>query len=414
MSAVSGLAALTVFWRLLLTLALVGTLSSAIFLILGLIAAVRYRLRSRRERQLIARTPMAALPPVTILKPVHGAEPRLRENLESFFLQDYPDFEIVFGARDARNAAVSVVEDLCLRYPQVKARVVFSGPPQWPNAKVFSLEKMIAVTSNDYLVISDSDVEVGPDFLRNIVPPLLEPKNGLLTCLYRGIPADSFWSSLEALGMSVEMTSGVIIADMMEGMRFALGAVIALRRDALQKIGGMVSAADYYSDDFVLGNLVWGAGYNVVLSSYIAGHVLMPVSFVRSFGHQLRWTKSTRYSRPRGHLGTGLTFAMPYGLLGLISAAALGRPQLGLALMLAAVLNRMAQSVAIGWGITADTRALALCWLYPLRDLFGFFTWLGSYFNRTFLWRGELYRFGAGGRITAERPDAATPLTDRA
>src|SRR5690242_21098931 len=102
MSAVSGLAALTVFWRLLLTLALVGTLSSAIFLILGLIAAVRYRLRSRRERQLIARTPMAALPPVTILKPVHGAEPRLRENLESFFLQDYPDFEIVFGARDAR------------------------------------------------------------------------------------------------------------------------------------------------------------------------------------------------------------------------------------------------------------------------------------------------------------------------
>jgi ceramide glucosyltransferase len=406
-----GLLASMFVWRLLLTLALLGTLSSTIFLILALAAAVRYRIRAQREKQLIAST--SALPPVSILKPVHGAEPRLRENLESFFLQDYPDFEIVFGARDPSNEALKVVEDLQRHYPQVKARIVYSGPPQWPNAKVFSLDKMIATTTNDLLVVSDSDVEVGADFLRNIVPPLLQPENGLLTCLYRGVPASSLWSSLEALGMSVEMTSGVITADMMEGMRFALGAVIALRRDALNKIGGMIAASDYYSDDFVLGNLVWAAGYNVVLSSYIAGHVLMPTSFIRSFGHQLRWTKSTRYSRPLGHLGTGLTFAVPFGLLGWISAVALGRPQFGLALLLAAILNRMIQSLAIGWGVTGDVRALALCWIYPLRDVIGFFAWAGSYFSRTFLWRGELYRFGAGGRITAEHRNAR-PLTDQA
>ncbi|PYV89001.1 MAG: glycosyl transferase [Acidobacteria bacterium] len=406
-----GLLASMFVWRLLLTLALLGTLSSTVFLILALAAAVRYRIRAQREKQLIAST--SALPPVTILKPVHGAEPRLRENLESFFLQDYPDFEIVFGARDPSNEALKVVEDLQRHYPQVKARIVYSGPPQWPNAKVFSLDKMIATTTNDLLVVSDSDVEVGADFLRNIVPPLLQPENGLLTCLYRGVPASSLWSALEALGMSVEMTSGVITADMMEGMRFALGAVIALRRDALNKIGGMIAASDYYSDDFVLGNLVWAAGYNVVLSSYIAGHVLMPTSFIRSFGHQLRWTKSTRYSRPLGHLGTGLTFAVPFGLLGWISAVALGRPQFGLALLLAAILNRMIQSLAIGWGVTGDVRALALCWIYPLRDVIGFFAWAGSYFSRTFLWRGELYRFGAGGRITAEHRNAR-PLTDQA
>jgi ceramide glucosyltransferase len=406
-----GLLASMFVWRLLLTLALLGTLSSTVFLILALAAAVRYRIRAQREKQLIAST--SALPPVTILKPVHGAEPRLRENLESFFLQDYPDFEIVFGARDPSNEALNVVEDLQRHYPQVKARIVYSGPPQWPNAKVFSLDKMIATTTNDLLVVSDSDVEVGADFLRNIVPPLLQPENGLLTCLYRGVPASSLWSSLEALGMSVEMTSGVITADMMEGMRFALGAVIALRRDALNKIGGMIAASDYYSDDFVLGNLVWAAGYNVVLSSYIAGHVLVPTSFIRSFGHQLRWTKSTRYSRPLGHLGTGLTFAVPFGLLGWISAVALGRPQFGLALLLAAILNRMIQSLAIGWGVTGDVRALALCWIYPLRDVIGFFAWAGSYFSRTFLWRGELYRFGAGGRITAEHRNAR-PLTDQA
>jgi len=406
-----GLLASMFVWRLLLTLALLGTLSSTVFLILALAAAVRYRIRAQREKQLIAST--SALPPVTILKPVHGAEPRLRENLESFFLQDYPDFEIVFGARDPSNEALNVVEDLQRHYPQVKARIVYSGPPQWPNAKVFSLDKMIATTTNDLLVVSDSDVEVGADFLRNIVPPLLQPENGLLTCLYRGVPASSLWSSLEALGMSVEMTSGVITADMMEGMRFALGAVIALRRDALNKIGGMIAASDYYSDDFVLGNLVWAAGYNVVLSSYIAGHVLVPTSFIRSFGHQLRWTKSTRYSRPLGHLGTGLTFAVPFGLLGWISAVALGRPQFGLALLLAAILNRMIQSLGIGWGVTGDVRALALCWIYPLRDVIGFFAWAGSYFSRTFLWRGELYRFGAGGRITAEHRNAR-PLTDQA
>src|SRR5438046_6851773 len=144
-----------------------------------------------------------------------------------------------------------------------------SGPPTWPNAKVFSLDKMIALSRNDYFVISDSDVEVGPDFLRNVVPPLLNPRNGLLTCVYRGVPARSFWSSLEALGMSVEMTSGVLLADMLEGMRFALGAVIATNRQALEKIGGIADTTDSYSDDFVHGNPAWAAGYDLLLSHYV-------------------------------------------------------------------------------------------------------------------------------------------------
>src|SRR5437667_893432 len=128
---------------------------------------------------------------------------------------------------------------------------------------------MISISSNDYFVISDSDVEVGPDFLRNVIPPLLDPKNGLVTCVYRGVPAQSFWSSLEALGLSVEMSSGVLVADMLEGMRFALGAVIAVRKDALAKIGGIGTVAEYYSDDFELGNRVWKAGYRVLLSHHV-------------------------------------------------------------------------------------------------------------------------------------------------
>ena len=390
-------------WRVLLALAIFGTFSSTVFLLMVLAAAWRFRNLGHKATSSAAALAVPALPAVTILKPVHGMEPRLRENLESFFQQDYPDYEIIFGARAEGNSAVRVVQELQEKYPQVKCRIVFSGAPEWPNAKVFSLDKMIASTSNDYFIISDSDVRVGRDFVRNVVAPLLDSQTGLATCLYRGVPAASFWSGLEAMGMSVEMTSGVLVAEMIEGMRFALGPVIVTRRDALEKIGGIRATADYYSDDFVIGNLVWAAGFKVVLSHYVVDHVLVPSSFQRTFGHQLRWMTSTRFSRPLGHLGSGLTFALPFGLLGLISATALQHRWLGAALLGAAVANRMVQSVAVGWGVVRDPRALRRCWLYPLRDLFGFVTWAGSYFSSKFLWRGEIYRFTPGGKIIAQR-----------
>ena len=394
-------------WRLLLLLTLVGTLSSTVFLGMVFAAVARYLRMARAALKATTSVPDSALPPVTMLKPVHGMEPRLSENLESFFRQDYPNFEIVFGARGADNAALQVAEEICRRHPEVKSKIVLSGYPTWPNAKVFSLDKMIADSSSDYLVISDSDIKVAPDFLRNVIPPLLDPTNGLVTCFYQGVPAPGIWSTLEALGMSVEMPSGIMVADMMEGMRFAMGAVMAIRRDALQKIGGISSTRDYYSDDFVLGNEVWTAGYQVVLSHHLVNHVLMPRSFRETWSDQLRWMKSTRYSRPKGHVGTGLTFAMPFGLLGFVSAAALGHPGVGGALLGWAFLNRTVQCLTVGWGVIRDPRAMRYCWLYPLRDLLGFCTWVGSFLSRTFLWRGETYLFGKGGKIIPQRRPAA-------
>jgi ceramide glucosyltransferase len=387
--------------KLALAVAAIGTVSSTIFLIMTLVAALRYRKLVPRARAEVLAVPRDSLPPVTILKPIHGMEARLEENLESFFEQDYPDFEIIFGARDVQNPALEVAERVRARYPHVKSRVVLSGPPTWPNAKVFSLQKMIATTDRSYFVISDSDVRVAPDFLRNTIPPLLDPTVGLVTCMYRGIPATDFWSTLEALGLSVEMSSGVLVADMLEGMRFALGPAMTARRDAIDAIGGIAATADYYSDDFELGNRIWAEGFKVVLSHHIVKNVLTPRSPVRTLGDQLRWMKSTRYSRPAGHLGTGLTFAMPFGLLG-FAAAGLEHWGLGLVLLGIAFLNRMIQSVAVGWGITGDPRSATLCWLYPLRDLAGFLVWVGSYTSRRFYWRGETYTFGKGGRIAAE------------
>jgi ceramide glucosyltransferase len=410
---IPGLMATAMVWRILLTAALLGTLTSTIFLFMVFTAAVRYRGRARRARVAAAAVPASSLPAVTVLKPVHGMEPRLEENLESFFQQDYPEFEVVFGAREADNAALQVAEKVRARYPHVNSRIVLSGLPTWPNAKVFSLDRMIGESSNDYLVISDSDVEVAPDFLRNVIPPLLDPEVGLVTCPYRGIPSTDLWSTLEALGMSIEMPSGVMVADMMEGMRFAMGAVMATRRDALQRIGGIGATADYYSDDFVLGNEIWAAGYKVVLSHEIVGHVLVPRTFQQTFGDQLRWMKSTRYSRPKGHVGSGLTFAMPFGVLGLISAGALGSWTLGGLLLAAAFLNRVSQSIVVGWGVIGDLRALRYCWLYPMRDLMGFLIWIASFTSRTFLWRGEVYRFEDGGKIIPQHRRAVNAAVNR-
>jgi len=398
------------FWRVMLLIALIGSFTATIYLAMILVATERY-LREARAGAAAARAiPSSSLPPVTIFKPIHGAEQQLAGNLESFFQQDYPDYEIIFGARDADNPAANVAEEIRRRYPHIPSRMIYSGPPEWPNAKVYSLDKMIAASSRSYFIISDSDVRVAPDFLRNTIPPLLDSKVGLVTCMYRGIPAKDFWSWLEALGLSVEMSSGVMVANLMEGMRFALGPAMAVRRDAIDAIGGIKAVADYYSDDFELGNRIWAKDYKVVLSHHIVYNVLTARPPLRTLGDQLRWTKSTRYSRPAGHAGTGLTYAMPFGILGLIAAGALGDWRLGLGLFVLACVNRMIQSAVVGGRVARDPRAVGLCWLYPLRDLLGFVTWMLSYTSRDFYWRGETYRFGKGGRIAPlERTGTSSP-----
>ena len=407
--------AAVLLWRILLGFASFGLASSTVFLVLVVIAAIRFRARAKRAQDSTSINSDDQLPPVSIFKPVHGTEERLEQNLESFFQQEYPTYEIIIGARSADDPAIKVAEQLRARYPQVESRIVISGPPEWPNAKVFTLDKMIPLSQNDFFVISDSDVRVERDFLRNVIPPLFDRKLGLVTCLYRGEPAADFWSSLEALGMSVEMPSGVVMADMLEGIRFALGPAVALRRDALDAIGGIGSTADYYSDDYVLGNKIWAAGYGVIFSHHVIYHVLTPRPFLRTLGDQLRWMKSTRHSRPTGHIGTGLTFAMPFGVLGLIAAAALGHTGLGIALFAAAFFNRVVQSVIVGGWLLRDPRALRLCWLYPLRDLQGFAVWVASFMSHRFYWRGEMYRFTSEGQIIAQdrtvssRAESAAP-----
>jgi ceramide glucosyltransferase len=378
-----------------LALALVGTLSSGVFLGLALVGVIRFRADARR--QLTSIPDDAHLPPVSVLKPIHGLEAQLKENIESFFRQDYPNFEILFAADSANDAALAVVREVCARYPHIPSRVLVVGAP-WPNPVVYAFHCMAEAAAHEILVTADSDVEVDPRYLREIVPPLLDPQVGMVTCVYRGKNAAGFFSGLTAIGMSVEMTAGVLVANLLEGMKFGLGPTTVIRKDSLASIGGYTALQDYIAYDFAIGNLIAKAGYRVVLSSYIINHVVNQKSFLPMWQNQLRWAQTTRYSRPKGHFGTGLIFAMPYGLLGLLAAGLLGHWKIGAPLLAVAVINRLIEAWMVGWVVVRDPQIRRAPWLYPMRDLLGFIVWFASYLNLRYVWRDSRFEL-KGTRI---------------
>jgi ceramide glucosyltransferase len=246
--------------------------------------------------------------------------------------------------------------------------------------------------------VTDSDVRATPGYLRAVVAPFSDEKVGLVTCVYRGVATEKgFWARMEGLGMSVEMTSGVLVADMLEGMKFALGPSMAMRKRCVDEIGGFRAIGHYYADDFILGNLIAAKGNVVVLSDHVIDHCVVNTRFRKSIEHQRNWAKSTRFSRPKGHLGTGLTFSVAFGVIAFVAAMFLGKVWLGVAALGWTVLFRILQSAALGIFAVQDRDALAWAWIYPLRDLMGFFFWASSYFSRRAIWRGDPYELKRGG-----------------
>jgi ceramide glucosyltransferase len=339
-------------------------------------------------------------PPVSVLKPLHGDEPDLEENLASFFIQDYPEYEILFCARHSADAGLQAARRVAARFPHIKTRFLACGEPPWPNARTFSLEVMRREASSSILVASDSDVHVGPDYLASVVEPLSDPSVGMVTCIYRGVARRGFWARLEAMGMSIEMSSGVLVANMLEGMKFALGPSMTIRQSTIERIGGLRKVAEYYADDFVLGNWTARAGETVVLSSHVIEHHVLNASFKKTLTHQQDWATSTRFSRPFGHLGEVLTFAVPYGLLGLGVLCSAGHFALGAALLAFTVLGRILLCLLVAGAVVGDKVALRKAWLYPVRDLMGFCFWIGSYFgSRRLRYRGDPYELLPQGRL---------------
>ncbi|HUL34762.1 MAG TPA: glycosyltransferase [Candidatus Eisenbacteria bacterium] len=390
---------------ILLAAALIGTLSSTVYLGLVLVAVGKFRAESKRL--LLPLAADADLPGVSVIKPVHGLEPQLRENIESFFRQDYPRYEILFGADTADDAALEIVREVSARHPRVPSRIIVHGESPWPNPQTYSLHCLSRQAMHNVLVASDSDVEVAGNYLREVVTPLLKPGVAMTTCLYRGKNVGDFWSNQTAMLMSVEEPAGVLVANLLEGMKFGLGPTIAVRREALEEVGGYEKFHDYSANDFILGNLIYKAGHEVRLSSHVIDHIVNQSSFRKMWQNQLRWRVTERYCRPKGYVGMGLIFAMPFGILGLLAGGLLGNWLLGVALFGWAIVNRLIEAYAVGWVVLRDTPLLRKLWLYPTRDLLGFIVWCVSFSGTKIAWRSS--KFELQGERMVLRKNAGHP-----
>ena len=382
--------------RILFWVAVVGSVTSWIYCLMVMVAAVRFGVRRQRER----RAASSFLPALSVLKPLHGAEPGLERNLVSFFEQGYPEFELLFCARHETDEGLQLARRVGARYPQVVARYLACGEPAFPNAKMFSLAVMAEAARSEYLVTADADARVERDLLRRCVQVLADPKMVLASCLYLGTAdVSNLATALDAVGKSVEMSSGVLVADMVEGgTKFALGVIMVLRRQAFHDAGGYADLGQYQAEDYVLGKRLAEQGQGVRMSSEVIRLVVPETSFGLSFRNQLRWMQSTRRSRPLGHLGTGLTFSVPFGLAGLLWGVLAGHPWLGLLWLLVSCVNRWLQA-GVMLGVLGERKWVWPTTIYPLRDLLGGVLWLFSYLPGQVYYHGGKYSIAADGRF---------------
>ena len=331
--------------------------------------------------------------PISIFKPLAGADEGLEAGLRSYFVQDYPTFEILLAVRSAADPAVEIVRRLQASFPRIPSRLLVTGDPPYPNAKVFSLACMLAAARHDLIVMSDSDTSATPGALEIFAAEFQDERLGLATCPYRAAPGRGFWSTLEAIGLNTEFLGSTLVARLLQGMRFALGPTIAVRKEALLHIGGFDKLKDYLAEDFVMGKLVAQAGYGVILSSCIIEHHIGSQAFQASLRHRLRWNRGTRRSRPWGYLGQVFTNPLPLAVL-----VCAWRPAWWPVLAIAAVFRAVAAWAVAEW-VLRDPLTRRRWWLVPLQDIFSFLVWIGGFFGSTILWRGRKYHLRADGRF---------------
>ncbi len=332
--------------------------------------------------------------PISVLKPLSGAEDELETNLRTFFTQDYPNYELLFAVRQTdADPAAAVVEKLRAENPRIASRLIVTGEPPYPNAKVFALDAMKSAASHDLLVMSDSDIRATPDMLAVIAAEFAESRVGVATCPYRAVPGRSFWSTLEAIGMNTQFLGGVLVARMLEGMKFALGPTIAARKTVLDEMGGFDQLKEYLAEDFVMGKFAAELGHKVLLSSYVIEHHIGGQGFAANFGHRLRWARSTRRSRPAGYVGELFTMPLPLGLLLWVVAPGLW-PVAALAIFARAI----SAWACAGW-VLRDSLTTRRWWLLPFQDVIAFGVWIAGFFGQYIVWRGHRYLLRADGRF---------------
>ena len=337
-----------------------------------------------------------SMPPVTVLKPLCGAEPGLLEHLRSFCRQDYPEFQIVFGVRDASDPACAVVKRLAAEFPTVPIELVINPQLHGSNLKIGNLINMLPYARHDILAMADSDAFVDTDYLATVTAPLLDPDVGLVTCIYRGTPTKGIWSRLGAMYINEWYVPSVLLAWLFGYQGYVSGQTVCLRRDTLDALGGLRVLANHLADDHRLGELVRGLGLRIVLSPYVVDGEHHEPTFDSLTRHELRWMRTIHVLRPRSFRLIFISFSLPLAVLGLIAAAAESSPStaawvlFGITLLARLVLHVVHR-------LRDDRAPVSDLWLLPARDLLICWVWCRSFFTSHVTWRGNEFDVDADG-----------------
>ncbi|MCI0524206.1 MAG: bacteriohopanetetrol glucosamine biosynthesis glycosyltransferase HpnI [Acidobacteria bacterium] len=371
---------------------LVCVIAAMIYYLTATVAGLLWFADRRRQRAL----GLSFTPPATIFKPVRGVDAEAYENFASFCRQDYPECQVIFGVREENDPVVPIIRKLIEDLPERDIKLVISPNEIGHNPKVSNLQNMYAKAKHDVLLIADSDIRVEPDYLRRVVAPMQQPHIGMVTCLYRGTQPTTLAGLLENIGISSTFGPEVCSARALEGVAFALGSTIVMRREQLERIGGFPAVANYLADDFLLGNYAARAGFEVALSDCVVEHVTGTVTMSEMLKRQLRWGHSMRSSRPWGYRGLILTYGAATSLMALF---AWNFSSFARWLFAATMLVRFLPAFVVGvWGL--KDRALArYFWLAPIRDLITFGVWVASFFGDEVEWRGTRFRVLPGGKL---------------
>ena len=376
-----------------------------VYYLLATLVALRF---FKRER---ARVLPDYAPPLSILKPVRGVDFGTYENFASFCRQDYPDYEILFAVNDETDPAVPVIRRIIADFPDRRIRSLVGAEHLGANRKVNKLARLASEARHEVLVLTDGDVRVGPNFLREVVGPLADRKTGAVTCFYRGIAEKNLGAEIEAVGASSDFFAGVLMAGWTEGISFALGASIATTKQWLGKMGGFEAVAGTLADDYELGHRIAKAGGEVVLSREPVW-TMYPAQTLRGFwDHQVRWARTVRLCRPLSYVGLLFTQGLPWALL-----AALVAPVKWIAgvYLIAYLILRFAMAWTVGiWGV-GDEVLRRKIWLVPLRDAIHFVVWLASFGSNRIRWgnidyvirRGQMVPIGNESALPKPKENA--------
>ncbi len=334
-------------------------------------------------------------PPVTVLKPVCGLEKNLKMNLTSACRQDYPEFQVIFSVQDSRDPAIPLLLEIQREYPG-RATVVVEDRRAGPNGKVNNLLGALSQARHDILVISDSDVRLAPDYLKNIVAPLADARVGFVCTLYRATQADRWFEKMELLTLNADFVPSVVFAYVSGAAKFCLGSSVAFRRAALQEVGGLESLADYLAEDYELGRRLWRSGKKMVLVPYWVDTVVDLKTPAQWWNHQVCWDQKTRAARPAGFFATIATRSVPFALFWVVSRSA---DPLALAVLGAVLALRLGTAALImGWGLGHRESLWSLA-LLPLRDMAALASWAVALTKRKVSWRGLDLTLLRNGRL---------------